>query len=114
MKNIAQLKLKENEKKALQELKQKLLRRFPDAEAILYGSKVRSDYEEFSDIDLLILINSQVTRRIKEEITENTYDIELKYDVVFGIIIENRDFWESPLANAMPLHWNIDREGVHV
>ncbi len=114
MKNIVQLKLKENEKKALQELKQKLLKRFPDVEVILYGSKVRSDDEEFSDIDLLILINSQVIRRIKEEITEITYDIELKYDVVFGIIIENRDFWESPLANAMPLHWNIDREGVHV
>jgi len=114
MKNIAQLKLKENEKMALQELKQKLLKSFPDVKVILYGSKVRSDDEEFSDIDLLILINSQVIRRIKEEITEITYDMELKYDVVFGIIIENRDFWESPLANAMPLHWNIDREGVHV
>ncbi len=114
MKNIAQLKLKKNEKMALQELKQKLLKRFPDVKVILYGSKVRSDDEEFSDIDLLILINSQVIRRIKEEITEITYDMELKYDVVFGIIIENRDFWESPLANAMPLHWNIDREGVHV
>jgi len=114
MKNITQLKLKENEKKALQELKERLLKRFPDTKIILYGSKVRGDDEEFSDIDLLILVDSQVNRKLKEEITEITYDIELKYDVVFGTIVENRAFWNSPLSNAMPLHQNIDREGVHL
>lgn len=29
-------------------------------------------------------------------------------------IIENKDFWNTPLANAMPLHWNIDREGIAI
>lgn len=68
--------------------------------------------EELSDIDLLILIDAQVTKMLKEEITEIKYDIELKYEVIFGTIIENIDFWKSPLANAMPLHWNIDKEGI--
>ncbi len=114
MGGIAQLTLKESEKRALQELKERLLQRFLDAEIILYGSKARGDFDEESDIDLLILIESQVTSELEEEITHITYDIELKYDVVFGKIIENKDFWNSPLANAMPLHWNIDREGVLV
>ena len=114
MKSIEQIKLKENESKALFELKERLLQRFPDAEIIIYGSKARGDDEEFSDIDLLILVESQINRELKENITEITYDMELKYDVVFGIIVENRDFWKSPLANAMPLHWNIDRDGVHL
>lgn len=114
MKNIAQLKINENEKKALRELKKILYKKFPDAEIILYGSKARGDYEEFSDIDLLILLDSKITRRLKGKITEITYDIGLKHDVVFGTMIENRDYWKSPLANTMPLHWNIDRDGVHV
>lgn len=114
MKSIEQIKLKENESKALFELKERLLQRFSDAEIIIYGSKARGDNEEFSDIDLLILVESQINRKLKEEITEITYDIELKYDVVFGIIVENRDFWKSPLANSMPLHWNIDRDGVRL
>jgi len=29
-------------------------------------------------------------------------------------MVENKDFWDSPLAKAMPLHWNIDREGVTI
>jgi predicted nucleotidyltransferase len=112
MGGISQLALKENEKRALQELKGRLLQRFPDAEIILYGSKARGDFDEESDIDLLILIETPITSGLEEEITHITYDIELKYDVVFGKIIENKGFWNSPLANAMPLHWNIDREGV--
>lgn len=114
MKSIEQIKLKENESMALSELKERLLQRFSDVEVIIYGSKARGDDEELSDIDLLILVESQINRNLKEEITEITYDIELKYDVVFGIIVENRGFWKSPLANAMPLHWNIDRDGVRL
>lgn len=112
MKGADQLVLKENEKIALKELKGKLFQRFPDVEIILYGSKARGDFEKESDIDLLILMGSQITNRLEEEITHLTYDIELKYDVVFGKIVENKDYWNSPLANAMPLHWNIDRDGI--
>ena len=114
MRNLNQLNLKENEKKALRELKRRLLEIFPSAEIILYGSKARGDSDEESDIDLLILLDSSVNSRIEKEITEITYIIELKYDVVFGKIVENKAFWASPLANAMPLHWNVDREGVQV
>jgi len=111
---LKKINLKENEKKALQELKERILKRFPDAEIILYGSKARGDSDEESDIDLLILVESLVDTKLEEEIFHISYEIELKYDVVFGEIIENRDFWNTPLANAMPLHWNIDREGVLV
>ena len=114
MKTIDQVKLRNNEKKALKELKERILERFPNAKIILYGSKARGDDEEFADIDLLILIDSQLNTNIKEEITEIKYKMELKYDVVFGTIIENIDFWKSAIANGMPLHWNIDREGIRI
>jgi len=114
MKNLSQLKLKDNEKKALLEVKEKLLQKFQGAEFIIYGSKARGDYEEFSDIDLLILLDSKVPQKLKEEIRGIIYDIELEYDVVFGTIVEDRNFWNSPLANVMPFHLNVDREGIRV
>lgn len=92
MKTIAQLDLRENERKALQKLKGKLLQRFPDAEIILYGSKARRDYEEFSDIDLLILLGCDVNADLEEEIIGLAYDIELEHDIVFGLLIESRNF----------------------
>jgi len=114
IKSIDQVKLRDNEKKASRESEQRISEGFPDAEIILYGSKARGDDEESSDIDLLIIIDSQINRNIEEEITEIKYKMELKYDVAFGTIIENRDFWKSAIANAMPLHWNIDREGIGI
>ncbi len=114
MKNIDSVELKENENKALYGFKQVLLKRFQQADIILYGSKARGDYDEFSDIDLLVLVDSEVDRSLREEVGEIRYEMELKYDVVFGLVIENKDFWDSPLAKAMPLHWNIDREGVMI
>lgn len=42
------------------------------------------------------------------------YDMELKYSVVFGVIVYEKAFWNSDLAAVMPLHQNIDREGLAV
>jgi len=113
-KRLKEINLRENERKALEELKEKILERFPDAEIILYGSKARENSDKESDIDLLILVESQVNTDLEEEIFHISYEVELKHDVVFGEIIENKNFWDTALAKAMPLHWNIDREGVLV
>lgn len=112
--NLNELGLKDNERKALIELKERLPQRVPKVEIILYGSKARGDFVKESDIDLLILVESPVTSKLEEDITHITFDIELKYDVVFGKIVENKDSWNTPLAKAMPFHWNIDREGIRV
>lgn len=114
MKSTAQMKLKENERKALQELKDKLLGRFPDVEIILYGSKARKDYEEFSDIDVLVLLDMEINNSLEEEIFSSAFQLELKYDVIFGIIVYSKKFWNSNLGKAMPLHWNVDKDGIPV
>ena len=113
-KTLRKKELRKNEKEALKELKKKIIEKFPEAKIILYGSKARGDSGKESDIDLLILVESNLNAKIEEEIYHISYEIELKYDVVFGEIIENKNFWDTPLANAMPLHWNIDREGISI
>ncbi len=112
MRNIRQPKLKDFERQALRKLKEKIKERFAEAKIILYGSKVRGDFDEESDIDILVLIDEDVNNQIEEEILKIVYEIELEYGVVFGKIIESKSFWNSELAKAMPLHQNIDKEGI--
>ncbi len=114
MKNSGNLNLKDNEKKALLELKKILFKSFSVAEIILYGSKVRGDFDEESDMDILIILKNKVDDNIREKIFSMSFKIEIKYDVIFGILVETEDFWSSPLAGAMPIHSNISREGVPV
>ena len=56
MKTIKTLNLKDNEIKAIAELKKRVLQLYPDAEIILFGSKARGDYNKDSDVDILILL----------------------------------------------------------
>jgi len=112
MKKISEAEINGKELESIFELKKRLKEEFPDVGIILYGSKARGDAEESSDIDLLILLDREMTSKLKERTIGIAYDIELKYDVVFSIIVENRKFWNSPPAKTMPLHWNIDKEGI--
>ena len=105
--------LNPNEINAIDELKKIISEKHPKAQIFLYGSKARGDGRVFSDIDLLVLIDTPPNMyTAKSEIRDAAFELELKHDVVFGILVEDRKFWSSPLARAMPLHWNIDREGL--
>lgn len=112
MKKIIETKIDRKDLESIFELKKRLKQEFPDVGIILYGSKARGDDEQFSDIDLLILLDREINSRLKEKTIDIAYDIELKYNVVFSIIIRNKEFWNSIPAKTMPLHWNIDKEGV--
>ncbi len=112
MKKIIETGIGGKDLESIFELKKRVKEEFPDVGIILYGSKARGDDKELSDIDLLILLDREINSKLKEKIIDIAYDIELKYDVVFSIIVKNRGFWNSLLARTMPLHWNIDKEGV--
>jgi len=106
--------LSNNELGAIYELKNKLSKSYPEVELILFGSKARNDSEEFSDIDILILLDKEISYNLKDNIIEIAYDIELKQDIVFGFVIENKKLWKSSRYKVMPLYQNVQREGILV
>ncbi|MCL4428987.1 MAG: nucleotidyltransferase domain-containing protein [Deltaproteobacteria bacterium] len=112
MKSVNTLKLKDNEIKAIKELKKTMLNLYPDAEIILFGSKARGDYSKDSDIDILILLDRPVNSRLREKIIGCVYDIELKYDLIFGLLVENRNLWHTSKYQVIPIVYNINREGI--
>ncbi len=114
MKSIKNLKLKDNEIKAINALKKTILDLYPDAEIILFGSRARGDYDEDSDVDILILLNTEVNSKLEEKIIGDIYDIELKYDLIFGILIKNINEWNYHYSGNPFLKENISREGMRV
>ncbi|RZV36961.1 MAG: nucleotidyltransferase domain-containing protein [Candidatus Acidulodesulfobacterium acidiphilum] len=114
MKSIKDLKLKDNEIKAVEELKKTILGIYPDAEIILFGSKARGDYTEDSDIDILILLNTEVNSKLEEKIIGDIYDIELKYGLLFGPLIKNINDWNNDYKGNPFLKENILREGMFI
>ena len=82
------------------------------AEVVLYGSRARGDATEESDYDLLIISDSQVTIEAEDRFRRALYDLQLETATVITVLMVNRDQWDAPLSRAMPLHQNIERDGI--
>lgn len=83
-----------------------------DADVILYGSRARGDADEYSDYDILILVNGDAELPLEQKIRSNIYPLELDSGAVLTLFVYSRQQWDTPLYRAMPFHENIDREGV--
>lgn len=105
----------QNIRSSISALKKTLQQRYgSEIELYLFGSVARNNYEPDSDIDILVLVPGKVDTSLKEDIIDLAYDVELEYDVVFGIIVRSKEFWISEKAAVMPFHQNVQREAVRI
>lgn len=82
---------------------------------ILYGSYARGDFNENSDIDIMILTDAKDRELEKyyEKIVEIAYDIESKnnYKVHISPVVKNIDMFNYWL-DTIPFYMNVEKEGV--
>lgn len=80
---------------------------------ILYGSYARGDYNNSSDIDILVLTdyNPKQFYSALKKISSMTYDIELDYNVILVPLINNIKNYTSGI-DEIPFYANIEKEGV--
>jgi predicted nucleotidyltransferase len=98
----------------LEEVKDALQKLYKDnlVEIILYGSYARNDFNENSDIDLLIVLDKldSAGKQI-DNIVDSIYDINLKYNTLISVMPISNDDYRS--LNS-PLLLNVRKEGVLV
>ena len=82
---------------------------------ILYGSCARGDYEEGSDIDIMVLLDIPQdeikNERGKARAVANNLDREFDYNVLLMPTVQSKDHFEK-YENVLPLFTNIHREGI--
>jgi len=106
---------KTNITQSINELKDTLSTHLGDGiELYLFGSVARNDYNADSDIDILVLVPKKIDTKQEIEILDLAYNIELKYNVVFGLVVNDKEFWESEKASVMPFHQNLQREAFRI
>ena len=112
MKAIDDTILTQNQAQALIEIKNQIKEKFKIENVILYGSIVRGDFDEESDIDLLIITVDVLPRRVRHEITDIVFDVSLKYETNYSTLVVDRSSWKSGPYCILPIHDEIEREGV--
>jgi len=102
------------DKALLDRCRQAVRRAVPDADVILYGSRARGDAGEYSDYDILVLVDQPVSMALKDQILASVYPLELETGAMLTLVTYSRRQWESLLYREMPLYRNIERDGVIV
>lgn len=114
MKTIDSIELTVNEREALREIQRRITGLFQVDSIILFGSVVRGEKDEESDIDLLILTTEEIERSDSHKITDLVFEINLHYNTNFSVIVLDKKSWDEGVYSDLPIKKDIQREGVLV
>jgi len=101
----------EKERDALTELKGVLSKKYKLLWMKLIGSKARGDFDEESDIDVVIVIED-VDWGIEKDIYETCFYLGLKYDIVISPIIYSEKDINNTLTRITPFYKTVEAEGI--
>lgn len=99
---------------ALEAIRRQALQTLPVEQIILYGSAARGAMDSESDIDLLILTRTALTRDERHQITHLVFRVNLEYDTNFSTLVIPLAAWETGIYSVLPIHRQIADEGVAV
>ena len=82
---------------------------------ILYGSYARGDFEEWSDVDMMILADVDDLRgkRLESGLLKQLGDLNHHMNLLLSILVVPIDRFEY-FKEYMPFYANVDREGVRL
>ena len=80
-------------------------------EVRIFGSKVRGDYSQDSDIDILIVLDKR-NKVLIDILYEQLLDIELEYDSKISLTIFSQAEYQHNLNAHTPFMESIINEGV--
>lgn len=84
----------------------------PSATVILYGSHARGQNNKNSDIDVLILVDSdRISYSDEQRIKYPLYDLEFETGKIISPLIFSRNDWETRHA-ITPFYHNVQKDGV--
>jgi predicted nucleotidyltransferase len=102
-----------HEKKALKRVTEKLKKRFPNRIVSVYafGSMVRGDHSEWSDLDVLVIVRDK-TPKIEASIINIFVDEEMQSGIPFSPLVKDLGTFEMEKKYKTPFYENIMKEGV--
>lgn len=84
----------------------------PNAQAFLFGSRARGDFNVNSDWDILILVDDlTINNKIEDKFRDELYEIELENNQVISTFIYSKNYWNKNLKYS-PFFENVLKESI--
>jgi predicted nucleotidyltransferase len=112
MRTLDDVALNERDRRAIVAAARLLRDQFGATQVVLFGSKARGDDVADSDIDLLVLTPEPPTAEQKQQMRQALYPLQLELGVCFSRLFVSSHEWNDGRYRALPIHAEIDRDGV--
>jgi predicted nucleotidyltransferase len=112
VKTLSDLQLPQQLWKALREAQKRISAEFAVDRIVLFGSIVRGEADEESDVDLLIVLKDPPTHQTRNKISHLLLDVNLEYDANLSGLVVDQEAWDEGLLTVLPIHEAIDEEGL--
>lgn len=101
------------ERDTLTQIIKSLRERFPERikEVYAFGSRVRGDHNEWSDFDVLIIVENR-DPSIEDEIIGSFVDEELESGILFTPLVKDLRAFELEKSFKTPFYDNLMKEGL--
>ena len=105
--------LNKREKAALTEFVAKLRRKYADevVQVVLFGSKVRGDFGQESDLDVLVVVEDE-DWRFQDEVALTAFEPMLEHNVVISALVIGLKHYQWLQRHCHPLYRHLQAEGV--
>ena len=82
---------------------------------LVYGSYARGDYNENSDIDIMIptSLPENKIEPIEDALYDIAFDFMMEYEIQISVIVKNEEHFKYWLG-ALPFYDNVEREGIEI
>lgn len=85
--------------------------RFPSAEIIAYGSRVRGDASEYSDFDVCVIVG-ELDESVDQAIMDIAWEIGFNNDIVISTITYSKYDFENGPISCSPFILSIRMSGI--
>jgi len=82
-------------------------------DVVIFGSRIQHKARPDSDYDVLIILKSGNSRRIRRAISDICYDLDLKYNIFIDSQIITIDEMNSGIRAKHPVLTDAINDGIH-
>jgi predicted nucleotidyltransferase len=81
---------------------------------ILFGSRARGDADEFSDMDVLVILNKPANRAAREYVSHVAWEVGFEHGILVVPVTVSRAEWEEGPERSSLLAIAVNADGVLV
>ena len=79
---------------------------------IIFGSVARGEATDGSDLDVLAVIDRELSYTEETAAYDAVYRTNLQYDTNISLVVVDAARWESPIWSKLPLYHAVQQEGL--